>query len=129
MTEAPLTGKITNIIDEYIVIINIGAEKGVAEGMKFEILGPTIVINDPDSGEELGKLELIKARVRVTEVKPKYSIAESYEQIMERSLPFPSFTVGSVVTERLPVNIPDIEFRKEVKVGDIVRQIFEGLKK
>ena len=57
------------------VAVNRGGNT-VAAGDLFEVfaLGPTLV--DPDTGESLGRLELPVGFVRITTVKPKYSLAE-----------------------------------------------------
>ena len=121
----PLTGKVTNIIDQYTVALNIGKDNGVVKGMKFEILGPTVTINDPDTHEKLGELSFVKARVEVTQVYNKFCVAESYETIIETPLPFPTFYVSRTVTKKLPVDPVHVEVEKRVKVGDLVRQILE----
>ena len=57
------------------VAVNRGGNT-VAAGDIFEVfaLGPSLV--DPDTGESLGRLEMPVGFVRITTVKPKYSLAE-----------------------------------------------------
>jgi len=123
---SPITAKISSILSEYAVVLSAGANKGIKEDMRFEVLAPAIQVKDPESGEELGTLNYVKARVKVVRVTEKYSIAESYETITRDIFPFPSYMTTQTVTKKLPLPstaIPSIE--KEVKVGDQVRQIVE----
>lgn len=121
-----ITGKISKIISEYTVVINVGSDAGVRENMKFEILAPEIQITDPDSGEELGALHYVKARVKVTQVYEKFAVAESYETAISSLLPFPSYFTQRAVTKRLPIaSTARVAFERNVEVGDEVKQILE----
>ena len=121
---APIEGKVTNIISEITVAINRGSNHGVEEGMKFSVGGREIKVNDPDTGEELGSVRYVKARVKVTEVYEKFSLAQSYEIVYESPLPFPTFLRARTAKKKLPLEtVP--EFEKKVKIGDVVVQIVE----
>jgi hypothetical protein len=123
---SPITAKISSILSEYAVVLNVGANKGIEENMRFEVLAPAFQVKDPDSGEELGTFHYVKARVKIVTVSEKYSVAESYETITRDIFPFPSYMTTQSVTKKLPLAstaIPSIE--KQVKVGDEVRQIVE----
>ncbi len=118
-----LNGKISAIINTYTVALNIGADKGVSEGMKFDILYPEIIITDPDTKVELGKMSYIKARIRVIKVYDKFSIARSDEQVSKPT--FPSFLIQSSETKKLPVDEYLVDKDEKIKIGDIVMQIEE----
>jgi hypothetical protein len=123
---SPITAKISSILTEYAVVLNAGANKGIKENMRFEVLATAIQVKDPDSGEELGSLHYVKARVKVATVYEKYSVAESYETVTRDIFPFPSYLTTQTITKKLPLSssvVPSME--KEVKVGDEVRQIVE----
>jgi hypothetical protein len=65
------------------VAINVGKIHNVEVGMLFDIVVQrTHTIEDPDTGELLGnaKHEIPKARVKVTSVQDKYSIASVYSR-------------------------------------------------
>jgi len=78
MTE-PITGAVARIINGREVAINRGEAAGVREGMIFEILDPLgLNVVDPETGEDLGSVPLVKARVRVTTVSEKLCVARTY---------------------------------------------------
>lgn len=72
--------KIAKILDEYTVVINSGSSNGVSIGDEFQILDKKgSPVTDPDTGEEIGFLDLIKATVKVTEVQENMCICASPE--------------------------------------------------
>ena len=85
---APIVGKVANIIDEYAVAISVGRVDGVKEGMKFDLGSEEIKVKDPETGEELGTITYVKARVQVYRVYEKFSLASSYESVLQEYLPF-----------------------------------------
>jgi len=118
-----LRGKVAKLIDTYTVALNIGKDKGVEKGMKFAILCPTLKIEDPDTHEELGELNFIKARIEVTEIFDRFCLAESSETIVEALLPFPSFYAGPRAATKKLTSSPELD--KTIRVGDDVEQILE----
>ena len=64
---AQIAGKVAAIIDDTTLVLNIGADHGVVEGMAFAIFASHGEIVDPDSGESLGSWEMVKARVETGE--------------------------------------------------------------
>lgn len=75
----PIRGKIARILNVREVAINVGEEHGVERGMLFDILSlKGLGITDPDTGEELGPIELAKARVKVSRVYSKVSVARTF---------------------------------------------------
>lgn len=75
-------GKVVSVPDEYNVVINKGAEQNVQMGEKFLVVGMGEVIRDPDTGEELEKLEIVRGRVVVEHVQQKIATLKSchYEE-------------------------------------------------
>jgi len=71
--------KIVATPSKYLVVINKGAEHGVEPGQKFLIVGLGDLITDPDTGEELGKLEMLRGKVTAVHVQEKISTLESCE--------------------------------------------------
>jgi hypothetical protein len=75
----PITGQVALIEDDYTLVINRGAESGLAVGMIFAVQsGVGQVITDPESGRELGRLGGEKLRVRVFEVQPLFARAHTF---------------------------------------------------
>jgi hypothetical protein len=75
----PLTGAVAALLNDRELVINIGDEAGVREGMRFSVLEPKNVIRDPVTNAELGHLQRVKVRVKVIEVQPKFAVARTYE--------------------------------------------------
>lgn len=79
MSQDNLTGKVALIEDDYTLVINRGAEAGVAQGMVFAVYSDAgQVITDPESGRELGRLEREELRVRVFDVQPLFARAHTF---------------------------------------------------
>lgn len=69
--------KVAEMLDDYIVVINAGSEDGIKDGcvvMLYEMGG---MIKDPDTGEELDELEIVKGTGVVTHVQPHIATVES----------------------------------------------------
>lgn len=79
MSAQPITGQVALIEDDYTLVINRGAESGLAVGMIFAVQsGSGQVITDPESGRELGRLSREKLRVRVFDVAPLFARAHTF---------------------------------------------------
>jgi hypothetical protein len=74
-----IEGKVAKIVDPYTIVINKGSEDGVEEDMRFVIYEQGDEIIDPETRGSLGKFEYVKAKVKVTYIHEKYSVAETYE--------------------------------------------------
>lgn len=135
-----LKGKVAAILNERELVVNLGSDAGVAEGMKFKVLEPTRQILDPDTGEPLGTFEREKVRVKILEVNPKYSVGSTYEtyQVTVGSGGMPDLShlwgrsrqVTRVRTLRLDGGLymePMDETKSFVKIGDLVALIEDGL--
>ncbi len=68
---AQIEGKVAAVIDDTTLVLNIGSEQGVVEGVAFAIFATHGQIVDPDSGEALGLWEMVKAQVIATHVQPR----------------------------------------------------------
>lgn len=72
-------GKIVSTPNKYTVIVDKGAEHGVESGDRFIVVGLGDVLLDPDTNEELERLEIVRGRVVVTHVQKKISTLTSCE--------------------------------------------------
>ncbi len=70
----PIEGKVAKIIDEQTIILNVGSQAGVLQNMRFDILATGEQVQDPDTGEPLGKWELVKGSVRATHVQDRLTV-------------------------------------------------------
>lgn len=72
-----IKGNVARIISQEEVVLNIGKNDGVKEGMEFVIYENSDRIIDPETGEDLGPLEIIKGRVKTFHVQEKISRAKT----------------------------------------------------
>ena len=72
-----ILAKIAAIVDDTTLILNVGTEHGVIEGMVFSVVAEQQEIADPDSGESLGNWEVVKARVIVEHVQDRMCTVRS----------------------------------------------------
>src|SRR5262249_44636212 len=123
--------KIARILSPTQVILAAGSKQGVQEGMKFLIyeLGDNIL--DPETGQVLGQLELIKGRVQVQHVQenlshaatPGKSVTEEVDPLAALSVMHPR-RVTRFVQPELPVEgVMPIDQKLIVRVGDMARTI------
>jgi hypothetical protein len=132
-TQEPLQGKVVMVLNERELIINIGAEAGVKQNMKFKILSHSpMEIFDPETGELLGLLDREKVRVTVSKLEPRYSICKTYRLRTVGVLPSIAAFMAPVQSvpetlrttdSTLPPPLPEEE--SYVKKGDRVVQILD----
>ena len=139
-----IEGKVAKILDEYSIVINIGRNNGVVNGMVFAVFVQSDEeVKDPDSGEALGKLENIKEHVFVANVQDKFSTCvagekdapcgehESHEaQTLSGAMMAESMTArpgnSRISNEKLNVNTSEITGVPQlgpISVGDMVRAV------
>lgn len=120
------TIKVAHVISELRVVINKGSNAGIKMNQRFLLytIGEDIV--DPDTGQSLGKLELVKGTGRVTHVQPLQATIESdMERNVRTSRRFPGtfglFSKGmggeEVIygTDKIPFEYPE--------TGDLVKPV------
>lgn len=75
--------KIAKIISTTELVINAGSKQNINVGDKFEIIDKvgSEPVMDPDTGKNLGTLDIIKGMVEVTAVYPNMSIVQSERTI------------------------------------------------
>jgi hypothetical protein len=74
-----LRGKVAKILNSRELVINIGSDHGVCEGMYFDVLDSKGEnITDPDTGEVLGSIDRPKLSVKVSRVEPRLAVAATY---------------------------------------------------
>ncbi|MCP4265870.1 MAG: hypothetical protein GY777_09895 [Candidatus Brocadiaceae bacterium] len=138
-----IEGKVAKILDEYSIVINVGRNSGVVDGMVFAVfIQSDEEIKDPDSSEVLGKLENIKEHVFVSHVQNRFSTCvagvketpchdhESHgAQTLSGAMMAESMTArpeNRTNTEKLNVNTSQITGVPQlgpISVGDMVRAV------
>ena len=70
----PIEGTIAKIVDRSTVIINKGSKDGVKQGMKFVVFATVDEVTDPETGQPLGRWELVKAHIQALHVQEGMSV-------------------------------------------------------
>ena len=128
-----ISGKIIRILDKRTVIVNLGSKHGITEHSIFSIMGEPEQIVDPETGENLGEVTVVKSRVKASEVAEKFTIATTKWKSTRLTL-FNSFLGGinkNIETFEMdegelnvdPAEIKPWKAKSEapVRVGDIVQ--------
>lgn len=113
---------VAGFIDDYKVIISAGNINGIQEGMELNILSSKGEdIHDPFSGEILGRISHIKAKIKVLNVHDKFSICIIKDQ------PLPNHLLSTVgmpfFKQRFKFEGNPIQRKitdEPIKIGDIV---------
>ncbi len=71
--------KVVSARDRYTIVINAGEEKGAKVGDRFLVIGLGETIVDPDTQEELERLEIVRGKASITHVQDKISTLISCE--------------------------------------------------
>lgn len=74
--------KVIKLLDPYQIVINRGSESGIKLGSRFLIFRSGEELRDPDSGENLGSLEIVRGKARVVHVQAKMCTLESDEYLI-----------------------------------------------
>lgn len=77
-------GRIIKVLNKYKVVTNLGS-KSVELEQKFRIIKLGELILDPETNEELGRLEIPCGNVKVISVQEKMSIMESSDYDIEET--------------------------------------------
>ena len=121
---------VAKLIDEYEVVLTLGAEDGAKKGDKFLVYGLGDEIFDPASKASLGRIEMVRGTVVLKHIQPKMSVARSAEvtiipgtkRIIKRDGIIYSFQ-GPTREEVEEESRTEIKSLKNPKVGDFARPI------
>lgn len=125
-------GKVIKIFSETSLLVNLGKNDGVKRGDRFAVIERGGEEKDPDSGESLGELELVKAELIAVDVQERMSILQT-ESLGADTMSVPLSTLmvrESIKSDRdqtkMPVAPGEITGNPSlspVRAGDIVRLI------
>ncbi len=126
---------VAKVLSPTSVILATGSDDGAKEGMEFVIYDLSETILDPETGEDLGKLELVKGRVYAVHVQDKLTWAQTKSRTVTRPLFQPAglaitHLLGQLsketIYEQLKVEgAPTPEFDRTVRIGDKVRNVYQ----
>lgn len=117
--------KVVKIVSPYQVVINGGAENGLQKGQRFLVYAVGEMIVDPDTGEELEQIEIVKGTGRIVHLQNKIATVES-DMKEERPITIKRrATLGTMRTlfgdtEETEISKHELEF-EEAQIGDLVR--------
>ena len=75
-----IQGKVIRVLSPTELVINLGSSHGVTEHSRLVVFALGAQINDPDSGESLGQLEIVKGKAEAKHVQEKMSTIQSIEK-------------------------------------------------
>ncbi len=113
---APVVGRIVKDLAGDRWVVNLGVEKGLADGARLVVFVPGDEIVDPDTGESLGALEEVKCHVVVEHAQPRMAVVvrEGPPPEAPRVL---SAVLADTSTGRRPLRA------QHLRVGDHVRLV------
>ena len=114
--------KVIKIIDNTSLVINGGSTNGIKVGDTFKIYGKGEKIIDPETKENLGQIDIVKATLIVSAVYEKMCVCES-RFISNYMTSFMSNSLFSGQKQTLSVDPNEISGAGEkiIKIGDFAR--------
>ena len=113
-----ITGKVAKILNEFQLVLSAGTKQGVKKGMVFVVYEVGEEIKDPESGESLGKLEIVKGEVEIYHVQDSICMAQS--KALEKK--GKSSVLSATLAEVTPYSKSKLEQEREklfVKQSDV----------
>ena len=114
-------GKVLHVIDrgydDYEVVINKGGNDGISPNDRFLIYAIGEELFDPDTGENLGRLEIVKGIAKPKHIQEKVTtlISAEYQQPTIRKVR------AKLGEEEIMESPPQVIPFKGVRVGDLVK--------
>ena len=117
--------KVVSVVSPFQIVINAGAETGLRMKQKVMIYAIGEMMTDPDSGEELEHLEIVKGTGRIIHLQGKIStvksdMVEETPRHIKRRTTLGSFSAVLGPSEETEIVKEDIPFI-EPQIGDWVR--------
>ncbi|MCF2166069.1 hypothetical protein KV541_01490 [Halobacterium salinarum] len=105
------------------IVVNVGEEDGVVAEMEFIVYEVGEVIEDPDTGEALGNVEHVKARVVPKHIQEKMTVMTSGEtETKSKGLYGLTESSGTKTVKKSIARTDEKSFDDDVKVDDLVRE-------
>lgn len=129
--------KVVKIIDENRIVINAGASDGFKSGSKFEIFVKGDMVIDPDTKEELGTLDFIKAKIEIETLYLNMSVCVNVKKVDNNPMATALTTLsnralsvygyGEKVPDELDVDMSEAtgglaKYNSKIKIGDLVKE-------
>ncbi len=129
-------GRVIRIFNETTILVNAGRKEGLTMGDRVVVIEKGDEVKDPESGESLGELELVKAELRATDVQERMSILKSLVKKDTSNVPLSSRMIEDSIRVRYSEEkmivaageMSGMPSPSPVKVGDTVRFEEKSLK-
>jgi hypothetical protein len=136
--EMRIEGRVARILTDEGIVINRGSDHGVREGKRFVVFTELDEVEDPESGDSLGKLELVKARIVASHVQERMAVCTAEpparpaeaEDPMHHTLSSEMVAVSMLAGRREPGKLPvdrsaatGLPRAGPISVGDRVRSV------
>ncbi len=130
-----ITGRIVKILDESHIVANFGLRDGVSNGDRFVVFEAGEEITDPETGESLGELELVKAHIEAVHVQDRMTLLTPFAVVSGQretatvlSAVMARTSTKNTPAERAPLTVrtdqvSGIPVIRPVQVGDCIRRI------
>jgi len=118
-----IEGRVAKVSSKTDIVVNVGKEDDVKMDQEFIVYEVGEVIEDPDTGEALGNVEHVKARVTPKHIQENMTVMTSAETKTKKTGIY-GVATGSEVKEvqKSIANPSEKGFDDEVKEGDLVRE-------
>jgi len=129
---AKYPASVVKVIDEYTIVINRGSEHGISKGDQFLVyfIEPD-EIKDPETGESLGHLEVVRGTGSAIHVQPKITTVKSNRSVSRGRVirrttnPGLGGLLGTLTAERETIEEPEREALpfEDVQIKDYVKPV------
>lgn len=126
-------GKVVNVQDKFTVVVNVGSDHELKSGQKFLVVGLGQTIVDPDTNQELERLEIVRGKAQVTHIQQKIATLRSCDfdrgrdvteikKVTSRGLGVAASLFGpqDTVTESIKPGEERLKELTGVQVGDLI---------
>jgi hypothetical protein len=120
----PQLALVVKVIDPYTVVINKGSRHGVHFQHEFLIFENGEELKDPETGESLGKLEIVKGRGEVKHLQESLTTIRSsttHQQRASYGLGGSYGTPGAIILAQQPEYTDVVNAFENPKIGDFAR--------
>lgn len=116
--------KVVDVLSPSKVVLNCGIEDDISMGNRFLLYTLGEIIKDPDTGEELERLEIVRGKGKVTHVQQRICTVECTDQetipVKIRRTTRTSLTIFGSPSEEEEIRRENLPF-DEVQIGDFAR--------
>jgi len=134
--------KVARVVSPTELVLAAGAKDGVEEGMEFIVYTLSDSVWDPDTGEDLGQIEIVKAKLVAAHVQEHMTIARTKSKSVKRIIdplapiteliamvsiphPFQRLEVSEMVFDQMPIERAEAITARDVivRIGDLARTV------